>query len=279
MKAMLKKSWAYRAWRQACVACERLKAAREDRRFYRASRSRLEALRSMGDQTIWDARWSAVNEVIISSQIKSELLDFLRYAAQSQPAVVVEIGSQFGGTGLLMSSLPTVSHVVQIDLIIRNRRGIVAAKKPNLNWDFVEGDSSTALTALARKLHATPIDVLFIDGDHNLAGVTSDFRLFAPLVRCGGLIAFHDIVPDYRTRGIPDGLGWAGDVPAFWAEIKWRCRGKEFVENKNQDGRGIGALAWEGDQRLLEEAARLGRMLPATLWARYFEKGSKLPSG
>lgn len=37
------------------------------------------------------------------------------------------------------------------------------------------------------------IDLLFIDGDHQYASVLTDWLLYSPLVKPGGLVAFHDI--------------------------------------------------------------------------------------
>jgi predicted O-methyltransferase YrrM len=39
------------------------------------------------------------------------------------------------------------------------------------------------------------LDFLFIDGDHTYEGVKQDFEMYTPLVRKGGLVAMHDIVP------------------------------------------------------------------------------------
>jgi predicted O-methyltransferase YrrM len=41
------------------------------------------------------------------------------------------------------------------------------------------------------------LDFAFIDGDHSEAVVRADFRLIAPWVKAGGLIAFHDLHPMY----------------------------------------------------------------------------------
>jgi predicted O-methyltransferase YrrM len=49
-----------------------------------------------------------------------------------------------------------------------------------------------------------PIDLLFIDGDHTEEGVRRDWDLFAPHVRPGGHVAFHD------ARADADGAGWPG---------------------------------------------------------------------
>lgn len=43
----------------------------------------------------------------------------------------------------------------------------------------------------------SPIDVLWVDGDHSYEGAKTDFVDWAPLVRTGGIIAAHDT---YRER-------------------------------------------------------------------------------
>ena len=40
------------------------------------------------------------------------------------------------------------------------------------------------------------IDFLFIDGNHDLEVVMKDYELWSPLIKVGGLIAFHDVVSD-----------------------------------------------------------------------------------
>jgi predicted O-methyltransferase YrrM len=39
-----------------------------------------------------------------------------------------------------------------------------------------------------------PLDFAFIDGDHSESAVRADFRVVAPWVKPGGLIAFHDLI-------------------------------------------------------------------------------------
>ena len=61
--------------------------------------------------------------------------------------------------------------------------------------------------------------------------------MYSPLVRRGGLIAFHDIVPGP--------LECVGGVPRFWSEIKQKySRDKiiEIVRDWRQGGYGIGVL-------------------------------------
>jgi predicted O-methyltransferase YrrM len=42
-----------------------------------------------------------------------------------------------------------------------------------------------------------PLDFVFIDGDHSENAVRNDFNLVAPHVRVGGLIVFHDLIPNF----------------------------------------------------------------------------------
>ena len=45
------------------------------------------------------------------------------------------------------------------------------------------------------------IDVLFIDGDHSIEGCKFDYKNYAPHVKSGGLIAFHDYRPSREGLG------------------------------------------------------------------------------
>ena len=58
------------------------------------------------------------------------------------------------------------------------------------------------LNKVKRILADRPIDLLFIDGDHTYVGVKMDFEMYRPLVRKGGIIAFHDIVPHPPETGL-----------------------------------------------------------------------------
>lgn len=80
------------------------------------------------------------------------------------------------------------------------------------------------------------LDYLFIDGDHSYEGVKKDFELYSPLVRAGGVIVFHDIVPH---------KGSDCKVDEFWQEIKQKFKFKEFIEKPNQNMYGIGVIYYE----------------------------------
>lgn len=80
-----------------------------------------------------------------------------------------------------------------------------------------------------------PLDVLFIDGDHSYEAVRRDYEMYAPLVRPGGLIGLHDIVPG------PEEL--VGGVPRFWRELADSLpETDEIVADWDQGGWGIGVV-------------------------------------
>jgi cephalosporin hydroxylase len=63
---------------------------------------------------------------------------------------------------------------------------------------IIVGDSKSPDTFDKVKTAVPVIDFLFIDGDHSYEGVSSDFQMYSPLVRSGGLVGFHDL----RIEGI-----------------------------------------------------------------------------
>ena len=61
--------------------------------------------------------------------------------------------------------------------------------------------------------------------------------MYSPLVKKGGIIAFHDIVPGPQEH--------VGGVPKFWKELKEMLGNNkvvEIVKDWNQEGYGIGLI-------------------------------------
>ena len=58
-----------------------------------------------------------------------------------------------------------------------------------------------------------------------------------------GVVAFHDIVPDFKTRYGKDSGMWVGEVPKYWKELKAQYSSTiEIIEDTQQDGQGIGLI-------------------------------------
>jgi predicted O-methyltransferase YrrM len=187
-----------------------------------------------------------------AGQRANEISQFLSLAAESNPKVIGEIGSARGGNLLLFSLLlPSDGFLVSIELT-HDRPRLAAYRRlvnPSQELICITGDSHLPSTKerVEAALHGRLFDVLFIDGDHSLEGVSEDFEMYASFVRPGGLIAFHDIVADvFQRNGTPTPSS-TGGVPSFWRELKTRhSEYWEFVDDPEQDGFGIGAIRWNG---------------------------------
>jgi len=180
------------------------------------------------------------------AQIYEEILELAKLIAELKPKTVLEIGTADGGTLFLWCRLASDdARIISVDLPggpfgggYPIWRGVLYKyfKKPKQELHLVRGDSHDLRTFKKVKevLGSEGVDFLFIDGDHSYEGVKKDFEMYSPLVKNGGIIAFHDIVP-----GPPENVG---GVPRFWQEVKRGYRYLEFVKDWKQGGYGIGVI-------------------------------------
>ncbi len=173
----------------------------------------------------WDLR--------LDPQKPGELAALLRLLAGRRPRVIVEVGSDAGGTLWAWSRLPGPPRVIGVDL-----PGGPYGTGRQLDAHgatVVVGDSHLAATLeLVRgQLAGELADVLFIDADHSYAGAKADFIRYRRLVRPGGLVVLHDIADhDNPTVG----------VRQLWQEITWRQPGTELITDPQERWAGIGVL-------------------------------------
>lgn len=184
------------------------------------------------------------------TQKPGEIRRLARMVARLRPRRVLEIGTSYGGTFYLWTRLASDDAVlISLDLPPWELDDPFEADKLRLfesfgraaqRLRFLRADSHLDVTR--REIEATlggaRLDFLFIDGDHSYDGVRRDFLDYAPYVRPGGLIAFHDVHPQSK--------GWGGEVPRFWAEIRARYAGRELIDDPRQDGFGIGVIRVAG---------------------------------
>jgi predicted O-methyltransferase YrrM len=192
--------------------------------------------RSIVDFHVSEAPWTA-------AQKEGELMPFLDRVAALAPRRVCEIGAARAGTLFLLTRVAADDAVIvsiDLDLPLHLRRARARLGRATQRVVALEGDShdSQVQTRAVDALGGEPLDVLLIDGDHSYDGVRADFELYSPLVRPGGLIAFHDVNPDRDEPGGP----WSGDVPRFWAEVRERYRSEELIASPDQSGYGIGIV-------------------------------------
>ncbi len=177
-------------------------------------------------------------------QIKSEVNEFFGIVQRLNPKIVVEIGTANGGTLFLFANVANPEKIVSIDLPHGSFGGgypfwkIPFYKSLGKNHiiELIRSDShlDKTLEDLRILLKRKSVDVLLIDGDHTYQGVSKDFQMYSPLVKEGGIVAFHDIVIHDESSGC--------DVYKFWNEIKSSYEYKEIIENPLQKWAGIGVL-------------------------------------
>jgi predicted O-methyltransferase YrrM len=180
------------------------------------------------------------------AQVREEFLSLLKILQNMNLKKLLEIGTARGGTLFLFSRIANYdATIISVDLPGGMFGGGYPKWKIPLYKSFaiknqriylIRADSHNpkTLNKVKEILKEGKLDFLFIDGDHTYEGVKKDFEMYSPLVRNGGIIAFHDIVP-----GPPEIVG---GVPNFWNEIKQKFRYLEIVKNWNQGGYGIGIL-------------------------------------
>ena len=73
---------------------------------------------------------------------------------------------------------------------------------------FLIGSSTDAGTVKKAYdlLKGKRVDVLFIDGLHSYEGVLTDWLLYNPLVKKGGMVVFHDALLQAPELGVSDFL-------------------------------------------------------------------------
>lgn len=183
------------------------------------------------------------------NQFESEFKFFATYIKSHNPKVVVEIGTKKGGSFFIWARLLKPQHLISIDLPGGiHGGGFPKQKIPFLKF-FVSDDKQAKVSVILGDSHQTEtyeklkftlngkkIDFLFIDGDHRYEGVKSDFETYAPLVKSGGLIGFHDIV-DTEYHHKLDCF-----VDKLWNEIKNDYEYVEFIQDPKQRKYGIGVL-------------------------------------
>ena len=183
-------------------------------------------------------------------QIREEIQRFLEVAKEIEPRTIVEIGTAKGGTFYLLAKIADKkAKLISIDLPGGPFGGGYERWRIPLIQSFAQDSQEIVLLRedshkeetiqkLKDILGGGGIDLLFIDGDHRYESVRKDFEMYSPLVRKGGIIAFHDICP-----GPPD---MVGEVPSFWKETMGKYRNISIVKDQSQCGDGIGVLFSDG---------------------------------
>lgn len=143
--------------------------------------------------------------------------------------VIVQIGAERGTSTLALLEARPDAFIWSIDM------GVCEGEFENLKKAGL--DVQRALRVLGKSQDVgikwdRMCDMLFVDGDHSAAGVKEDIRLFRPWVKRGGIIAFHDYIPEPIPPEIKGRVVYAVDemMTAEYEEILWIERLKAFKQ-------------------------------------------------
>lgn len=151
----------------------------------------------------------------------------------------LEIGSFSGGSiEIIAQYLPVGSRIVSVDLPSKHTKQIRLSevldglKQRDYDTRLFVGDSTDP--RMIRKANKFgPYDAVFIDGNHTLPYVTSDWKYYGAM---GRIVGFHDIAKDKPPHG----------ASALWQQLKKQFRHVEFISEKTlmrTDGAfGIGVI-------------------------------------
>lgn len=175
------------------------------------------------------------------TQKEKEIVTLLGRLESLKPETLCEIGAAGGGSLFLFCrAASSKARILSLDIaytpVKMKTFKCFASDRQKITCLKADSHDLTAIDKARKWLNGGAFDFLFIDGDHTFESVRRDYDYYAPFVRRGGLIAFHDIAEDARGR--------TGGVPALWKILKSEHPESftEIVENHDQNGFGIGVL-------------------------------------
>ncbi len=180
----------------------------------------------------------------------NRLLDLVR---ELKPKKILEIGSLHGGTLWYWMHTAPGAEIVSVDSGVQAFDGRFEdieyarknlwgewAKETGCTLTQYRGDSRSRETVEGARQHA-PFDFVFIDGGHTYDVAMADWQNYYPMVREGGMLAFHDIAyPDNNRDGYA--------VGKVWRKVRENGQWQEIIREHNPEGVwGIGVM-WRKSQ-------------------------------
>lgn len=155
-----------------------------------------------------------------------------------QPESVLEVGTYHGGTLYhWLTNAVKGARIVTLDSYavgVDNRHLYDEWVREDVTLTVLEGDSNSLETAAKVAEHA-PFEWAFIDAGHYYNEVYTDWELYRPMVREGGVALFHDILPPSQEH--PE-----IEVARLWEEIKAEYNCLEIVADREASWGGIGVV-------------------------------------
>jgi len=119
-------------------------------------------------------------------------------------AKALEIGMGRGGFHLEL--LKKFHHVTSVEIDTRQAYVFYHGLTNKTRSTIVVGDSNDR-DVIAEVSYYGPFNFLFIDGDHECQSVLNDWGIYSPMVRIGGIVAFHDTNAPHWLPGPRQAIG------------------------------------------------------------------------
>jgi len=126
---------------------------------------------------------------------------------------ILEIGSADGGSSIVLGTRAKEigGHLYCIEKVPKSKMVGNMSSYGLDGYYTIIPEASPWVSLDIKKI--SPIDLLFIDGRHDIRWCLVDYHYFEPFVRPGGVIVFHDTGGHCQEDKIQADYGWAGYVP------------------------------------------------------------------
>ncbi len=190
-----------------------------------------------------DSLFNKAHDTKPMAQFIAEIVRFIEIIQERKTKIMVTIGVWTGGVEkLVYEAFNGNIKIIGIDIgNPRNDKDCHIKDIPGIKiFDNCDSRKKSTIDRLKKELSGEKIDVLFIDGAHDYKTVKSDYEMYSPLVREGGMVAFHDI------KDTEEHVRNKVDVPRLWRKIKKGKKTEEICEfapeNYGGDMGGIGII-------------------------------------
>ena len=123
----------------------------------------------------------------------------------------IEIGVQTGSSAdVWLRFIPENGMYIGVDINLHDpQQGLYAQMEEvkkrfeqdkRVNILIADSTKSETLDSVIGILGQRTVDFLFIDGYHSTEVALSDYRMYSPLVRAGGIIAIHDVTTNLNVK-------------------------------------------------------------------------------
>ncbi len=165
-----------------------------------------------------------------SFMASQELAWLYNILEKSKVKNILEIGVAYGASLMIWEKLG--GFIVGIDNDIQSKAygmltHLIEARKMKIKLILGNSEDPEIIKKAKDYFLDRTVDFLFIDGEHSYEVVKQDYLNYGPMVKSGGIIAFHDTIHPRTT------------VKQFWEELK---ENRDLQIEEFNDNSGIGVI-------------------------------------